>query len=275
MTKLFPSIIAIVAILFSRLSTSTSKEILQETERKLDDGDGLFNFNREKRDKRIPLDIVVFEPSFRSNSVTLIIPGRHLDPADYQTTIDLLLSMYQTVVFFPTIADDDEYASSVPFAFDQYIEKAPRIHFEYNLLGHSYGAKIALMVASDYDPLRVVNVIALDPVDMNPPRFTNPYNATTTNINLSLTGLSSDIRMTVTDGGGTIDSNHQADTIIAMNPTLWLHKDFNASHLAYCDPEPGVKGSRMLKFMRRAIFPKQDGDGSALANAHQLIQEHF
>jgi pimeloyl-ACP methyl ester carboxylesterase len=40
---------------------------------------------------------------------------------------------------------------------------------KYNIVGHSLGGKVALMVAARYDKNKVDVVIALDPVDANPP----------------------------------------------------------------------------------------------------------
>lgn len=236
--------------------------------RERDDSSG-----RPGRDRKRKLDIEVFEPLFLSNSVTLFIPGRNLSPVDYASTIDLMLAKEHTVVFFPTISDDLEYAESVPLAFDQYTQTMPVSHrkSEYNLLGHSYGAKIVLIASSVFDSDRVRTVISLDPVDMNPPRFTNA-NATE---NISLKGIREKVYLTITDGGGTIDPSSQADTIVKYNSDLWLWQDFGAGHLAYCDPNPGVRSSTALKLMRATIFPKQEGDASALDHAYQMINDFF
>ena len=42
----------------------------------------------------------------------------------------------------------------------------------YSIVGHSCGGKVALLVASIIDPMRVSAVVALDPVDINPVEFT-------------------------------------------------------------------------------------------------------
>jgi pimeloyl-ACP methyl ester carboxylesterase len=55
---------------------------------------------------------------------------------------------------------------------------------KYNIVGHSLGGKVALMVAAEYDKDNVDVIIAMDPVDDKPQELTAPKGSSpTTNLN--------------------------------------------------------------------------------------------
>lgn len=198
--------------------------------------------------------------------LTFLLTGFLLSPSDYQTTISLLLSKKQTVIAIPITNAGDDKAIRVRDTFDEYLESNPgRQGLDtYNIIGHSAGGKISLLVAGKYDPLRVRTVIALDPVDDNEPRFTNE-NA---DKNVDFNESKADIYMTYTDGGTGIDPNHNAAAIHALNPTTTtVHQDVNSSHLCYCDDG----GSFVAKLSRIFYRPKR-GDDEAFEHAQEWVR---
>lgn len=206
------------------------------------------------------------------SNITIFLPGRNLNDYDYKSTIDVLHEQGQNVLFIDSIRDQIDYARKVPIAFDYYVLQTKSSATSYNIIGHSFGAKIALMVAAKYDPKRVGIVISLDPNDDDPPMFTD---STTPSKSLSLLNIPATIFLTVTDGGPTISSDHQASAIEKFNPGIPVHKDEDASHVCYCDPDPGRQGSLSLKIFRATLFRPKSGDAAALQHAQEMIVEHL
>ena len=76
-------------------------------------------------------------------------------------------------VLFPIRNNHQAQAEKVRKIFDAFRAYHPEIPNFYSIVGHSVGATIALLVAGERDIDRVDTVIALDPVDQLPTRFTN------------------------------------------------------------------------------------------------------
>jgi len=199
--------------------------------------------------------------------LTILLTGFLLSPTDYQTTIDLLLSKKQTVISIAITNAGDDTAIHVRDTVDAYLASNPdrggnKPH-SYNIIGHSAGGKIALVVAAETDKLRVGTVIALDPVDDNEPRFTN----TDPERNIDLDGAKADIYMTYTDGGTGIGPENNAMAIHGANPTTTVYRDVNSSHMCYCDDG----GSTVARLSRMFYRPKS-GDDEAFAHAQEWVR---
>ena len=157
-------------------------------------------------------------------------------------------------------------AQNVKDIFDDFLDKeAHNLYFtKYNIVGHSAGGRVALLLASRYDPTRVDTVIALDPVDQNPPCFTcdedDPHYETLEE------NITSTIILTQTDGGRGILRQHNAQAIHERNPDntkLVYHSQ--AGHMAYMD-----KGGDFFKVMMNGGI--KVGDETAKSQAHDLIR---
>jgi len=132
---------------------------------------------------------------------------------------------------------------------------------QYDIVGHSIGGKIALLVAALYDAENWVrSIVALDPVDQTPVEFTNDVSSRRMSIleragaddastistasktgrrrdNLSLESSKADITLTFTDTGYWIGKTHNAREIQRKNPSVKLLLHRNSYHMVYCDDE--------------------------------------
>lgn len=151
---------------------------------------------------------------------------------------------------------------------------------EYNIVGHSIGAKIALLVAALHDDDKTLNsVIAFDPVDQTPSEFTKqpPKGKKVNDTNLSLLHVHASITMTVTESGFFISKNHNARAIFKLNRShskIDLISHRNAGHMAYCDDDEGG-------YSWKAVMSVGGSRGEAERNkevrthALDLIQQHI
>lgn len=138
-------------------------------------------------------------------------------------------------------------AERIPKIFDE-LKAEFRVQ-KYDIIGHSIGAKIALLVAALYDEDgNVKNILALDPVDQTYPEFTNPSQLKNTlnkddgsssgaRSNLSLDQSQANITITCTDSGYWIKKAHNGREIQRNNPKARLVMQRNTHHHVYCDDE--------------------------------------
>lgn len=208
--------------------------------------------------------------NYKPSGVTFLLPGAEIGVEEYNSHRDVLIAKRQIVLSFfinvlwPLKDNHRIRAKQVKHIFDNcHKQLFPYLPELYNIVGHSVGGKIALLVPVLYDPNRVQTIIALDPVDQAPTEFTN----TNGDENLSLFRLvSSTIIMTCTDGGCGISADHNAEAIhkINLNNTILVRHN-GAGHMAYTD-----HGGRCLG----DICPKgtPEGDKAAWNGAHELIR---
>lgn len=208
--------------------------------------------------------------------VTFFLTGSMIPLSEYLSTIDVLVLErqqwvigYEINVFEPPVKSNHlikaHDVNKVYDAFrDKYSVETNGVR-GYNVVGHSVGGQIALLLAAAADP-KVEMVIALDPVDENPPYFTvdgkHPAEKT-------LEHTRSDIVMTLTDGGRGISTEHNAQAIHDANPrvtTLVRHKD--AGHMAYTDHGGGPYGK---------LIPggTPEGNEKAREGAQDLIRRYI
>jgi len=181
-----------------------------------------------------------------------------------------VIGLYMNVLWpIPWRSNHEKKAQQIPLLFDALREKYPFLPDVYNMVGHSVGGKISLMVAIVYDPTRVGTVIALDPVDQNPHVFT----AKDGNCDKIKAGRSSlggkKIVLTLTDGGSGISKDHNAEAIRERFPDgveLIRHKD--SGHMAYADEGGGVLG-------RLIPGGTDEGNKAAKEDALRLIRAIF
>ena len=133
----------------------------------------------------------IFKPEGTATGITVFLPGALLKLEDYESTYNLLVEQNQIVVYFekmnpfPVVGRSHqrmaEDVASVVQAFLE-IEEYSNLPAKYNIVGHSLGGKVALMVAAKYDIENINRIIALDPVDDKPRELTRPRNNPKTNL---------------------------------------------------------------------------------------------
>ncbi len=136
--------------------------------------------------------VVIKKPSSEPTGISVFLPGTLLDLKDYDSTVDVLVSRNQLVIEFlklnplPLVGiTHDKMAENVVnvvkavCALEDYSSLAES---KYNIIGHSLGGKVALMVAAKYDKDRVNVIMALDPVDDKPQELTYPKKSPKTNL---------------------------------------------------------------------------------------------
>lgn len=241
------------------------------------------------------IPVTVSEPE-NASGITFLLPGAMLSQSSYASTRSVLhqeqgqivISFYINVLTAKKTHDD--YAKDVPRILQVFVQdyshgnKNKKLS-SYNIVGHSVGGKIALLVAtnppvrvnrSSNDKLpRLHTVLALDPVDDRPPEFTNQD--ATQNRSLAATQLHAHtLRITFCDSTPTwaIPVSHNAAAILQHNPQkmdhhiLVVHK--NAAHMAYTDDNG--RGTFMGWLMRGGT---KQGNQAALDDAHTLIRRYI
>mmetsp|Transcript_5244 Transcript_5244/g.11392 ORF Transcript_5244/g.11392 Transcript_5244/m.11392 type:complete len:282 (+) Transcript_5244:148-993(+) len=262
---------------------------------------------REERIRLAGVRVTLSWPSddsaFAPAGVTFLLPGAMISISEYGGLRDVVLQQNQLVVRFfinvlyPFRNNHQVHAEEVRNVFDALRALYPNLPNSYSMIGHSAGGKISLLVASLVDHTRVLGVLALDPVDLNPVCFTNERGP-----NLPLdddAGSSSDsispiscqldkeedfvhvcscrktpeeqgkvpIVLTCTDGGIGISKKHDADAIHKLHPaTVCYHHD-HAGHMAYCDHGGGWAGKLMPD------IGTKEGNEKARMAAHDLIRD--
>lgn len=193
--------------------------------------------------------IVIYKP--RNNKVaglTFVVTAANIPLSKYASIISALNSADHVVVGFfvnvinPPLSNHRIKAERIPMIFHE-LKDDFKVN-SYDIVGHSVGGKIALLVAALYDEEHLVrNITALDPVDQSPVEFTNtvtkPSAVTKTTkkgrTNLSLESSRADITLTFTDSGYFIGKKHNAREIQKNNPSAKIVLHRNSCHMVYCD----------------------------------------
>mmetsp|Transcript_33921 Transcript_33921/g.82030 ORF Transcript_33921/g.82030 Transcript_33921/m.82030 type:complete len:290 (+) Transcript_33921:165-1034(+) len=246
--------------------------------------------------------------------VAFLLPGAMTSISEYDGLRDIILSRQHLVVslfmnvLWPPCDNHRKHARDVERVFDGLKSTYGNLLSDidaYAVVGHSVGAKVALLVASVVDPTRVKAVLALDPVDINPVEFSkmrgmnlplndddddgdelcsddgdvvrvknkSPRQEATAN---QIRGENDEkpqhhgsipIVMTCTDGGPGISKAHDAEAIHALHPLTTCHRHLGAGHMAYCDHGGGWAG----KLLMRGVGT-EDGNSKARGAAHDLIR---
>lgn len=200
-----------------------------------------------------------------SSKLTFFLSGACISLDEYNTIIKTLVEEKKHVVIgfyinvlHPITNNHRNKAQKVVEIFDA-IKEEKRFPFSiptncaaYNVIGHSVGGKISLLIASTYDIERVDNVIALDPVDQNLPCFTN----TDKDKNESLLRIKNrgNVIITNTGGGSGIKKEHNGEAIWKQskmkgnddNDSITLLQHTYAGHMAYCDTGGGKLGRFLM-----------------------------
>lgn len=206
--------------------------------------------NAPENMKLAGISVTLSKPTSSPRGVTFLLPGFTVSVNEYNSLREVLVEEQHQVVISFSIGfgkSHRQYASDVAAIFVAYCDKFPGTVTtnKYNIVAHSVGAKIALLVVAVADPTKVETVIALDPVDERPVEFTMGENPT-----LSLRDTSAKVHITWANAtvprlpGTGINPQHNAQSIHAISrewiAPLVIHAD--ATHFAYTDKGGGAPG---------------------------------
>lgn len=213
--------------------------------------------------------VVLYRPKQKAIGLTFFLTAANIPLEKYSAMITALNSVGHIVVgFFVNVFNP-------PFPRNHRVkaELIPKIFHEiknefnvasYNIVGHSVGAKIALLVASLYDEEGLIKcIVGLDPVDQHPVEFTNAKRndrpksgekvgsgrfalpGREVNKNLTLRESKAEITLTFTNTGYFVGKLHSAREIQRNNPSVKLVQHRNSCHMVYCD-EGGILSWKAL-----------------------------
>jgi dienelactone hydrolase len=139
----------------------------------------------------------------------------------------------------------------------------------YNIVGHSIGGKIALLVAALHNSDHSLRaIVALDPCDQSPSEFTQKAIGVK---NLDLMSSDVDITLTHTGSGFFIKKEHNAEVIQRYNRSKFkLVKHYGAGHMAYCDEEEGKMSWKGLMDMVEKVNDDKDPEKDKFARKDAL-----
>ena len=223
------------------------------------------------------IPVTLSEPS-SPRGVTFLLTGFMIDESEYDSTRAVLHGKDQVVICLRIAKGGGEehqkYANDVAKIHEDYRGKHPSLPSTYNVVGHSAGGKVALLVAAKADPTNVGVVVALDPVDLKPVEFTNK--GSQTNLTLENTSGNVHIRWATKTRSwipfGNIPEDHNARAIFEANRrynnVAPLVEDDDASHFAYTD-----RGGGWIGRLSGYYGGSSSGNAKARTSAHDMIRE--
>lgn len=197
--------------------------------------------------------VKIFQPQQKPKGITVFMPGTLLRLEDYKSTYELLVEQGHIVIGFtkmnpfPVIGrSHQKMAEDVAQVVQEFraLDGNDTLPAKYNIVGHSLGGKVCLMVAAKYDIDHVDKVVALDPVDDKPQELTAPIDHPTTNLRNS---KATAIYLFEAEKGGQgwfplAPSDRNATVIQGLYPDQITSLVINpgAGHMAYCDTQTDV-----------------------------------
>jgi pimeloyl-ACP methyl ester carboxylesterase len=193
-------------------------------------------------------DVEIFNPEGKPTGITVFLPGTLMCLDTFQTTVDCIVEQSQVVIGFkllnplPIVGKSHnkmaEEVAGVVAAF-RALDGNEGLPSKYNIVGHSLGGKVALMVAAKFDIKNVNKIIALDPVDAKPRELTAPRLSPRCKLSNS---EASEIHLFQSEKGGDeliplcpSDSNASVVKEIYPDQISSLFINEGAGHMAYQD----------------------------------------
>jgi dienelactone hydrolase len=238
--------------------------------------------------------VVVTEPQegISPKGVTLLLPGSsaplaHVNVTMYNSLRDVLVQQGQQVVIgyyeiAVLTASHETFARRAANVMQAYWEEHPNMTpKKYNIVGHSVGAKIALLLAAKVDPKNLQTVVALDPVDDKPPQFTNESGE-----NLSLKNKDDNTIIYMTWAAATPTGKFGVNPARNANAIYDKNKDFiaqfvrqdNASHFCYTDTGTGPlisggtsEGNQQAREQVQRLLGEIICPGTTLSRVRELV----
>lgn len=215
-------------------------------------------------------DVQIFKPGGTPTGITVFLPGTMLKLEDYSSTYDVLVEQNQIVIGFekmnpfPIVGRSHEkMAEDVAKVVQEFLalEGNTSLPAKYNIVGHSLGAKVSLMVAAKYDIDSVNIIIALDPVDDKPRELTAPRLSPKTKLSDS---KAEEIHLFQSEKGGDgliplCPADRNASVVKELYPDQITSLEINAGsgHMSYRDTDT------------------DDASKSARESVHAKIREIF
>ena len=195
-------------------------------------------------------DVQIFKPEGTPTGITVFLPGTMLKLEDYSSTYDVLGEQNQIVIGFekmnpfPIVGRSHEkMAEDVAKVVQEFLalEGNTSLPAKYNIVGHSLGAKVSLMVAAKYDIDSVNIIIALDPVDDKPRELTAPRLSPKTKLSDS---KAEEIHLFQSEKGGDgliplCPADRNASVVKELYPDQITSLEINAGsgHMSYRDTD--------------------------------------
>jgi dienelactone hydrolase len=218
--------------------------------------------------------VTIDEPRTRTPAgLTFVVGAANMPVSKYVSIKNVLLKMDHVVVrLFVNVArpirnNHRTKADNIHCIFKE-LKTEYRVE-RYNIVGHSIGGKIALLVAALHNKDHSLRaIVALDPCDQSPTEFTNKAKGAK---NLDLMSSDVDISLTHTGSGFFIKKEHSAEVIQRYNRSKFkLVKHFGAAHMAYCDEEEGKMSWKGLMDMVEKVNDDKDPEKDKFAKKDAL-----
>jgi len=193
-------------------------------------------------------EVKILKPKGTPKGITVFLPGTLLKLKDYKSTYDVIVEQGQIVIAFkkmnpfPIVGrNHNKMAQDVADVVKEFLslegnDSLPR---KYNIIGHSLGGKVCLMVAAKFDIEKVDKIIALDPVDDKPRELTAPKQSPKTNLSNS---QANEIHLFQSENGGKgfiplCPPDRNASVIKEFYPKQITSLEINkgAGHMSYLD----------------------------------------
>eukprot|EP00978_Attheya_sp_CCMP212_P006638 scaffold15409_cov53-Attheya_sp.AAC.1 len=197
-------------------------------------------------------DVQILRPEGKPHGITVFLPGTLLKLKDYKSTYDVIVEQNQIVIAFESMnpfpiigRSHNKMAEDVASVVQEFraLEGNSSLPAKYNIVGHSLGGKVCLMVAAKFDIENVNKIIALDPVDDKPRELTAPKSKPKTNLGNS---KAKEIHLFQSEKGGKgfvplCPSDRNASVILEFYPDEITSFEINegAGHMSYLDKETG------------------------------------
>ena len=195
--------------------------------------------------------LAIFKPEEKATGITVFLPGTMIDLDKFSSIYEALVKQNQIVIGFrklnPFTKNHQKMAENAAAVVQEFraIKGNESLPEKYNLVGHSLGGKVALMVAAKYGIDNVNKVIAIDPVDDKPRELTAPRLSPETKLSDS---KAAEIHLFQSENGGCgivplAPSDRNATVVMEVYPdqitSLFINE--GAGHMAYLDSEEGAE----------------------------------
>mmetsp|Transcript_16194 Transcript_16194/g.24453 ORF Transcript_16194/g.24453 Transcript_16194/m.24453 type:complete len:232 (-) Transcript_16194:107-802(-) len=223
--------------------------------------------------KKYNIKIIEPKEGVVPTGITIFLPGTLLSLKDYSSTYNVIVEeQHQIVIGFEKMNPFSicggrthqrmaEDVASMVQEFRSLKEYNLSSLTKYNMVGHSLGGKVALLVAAKYDIPHVKTIVALDPVDDKPRELTAPDLNSRTNLENS---QAKEIHLFQSAKGGDgwiplCPSDRNATVIQNMYPKQITSLTINqgAGHMSYKDTtndEASVQCREMVQRTIRAVI---------------------
>lgn len=211
-------------------------------------------------------DVQIFRPEEAPTAITVFLPGTMLKLDDFESTYKAIVEQNQIVIAFekmnpfPIVGrSHNKMAEDVASVVEEFLalegnDSLPR---KYNIVGHSLGGKVSLMVAAKFDIENVNKIIALDPVDDKPRELTAPKLSPKTKLTNS---QAAEIHLFQSEDGGKgliplCPSDRNATVINELYPDQITSLEINAGagHMSYLDDRDDDASQAAREIVRAKI----------------------